>query len=322
MEAHGGQISIALCTYNGEAFIEEQLDSIGRQSLLPNEIVICDDASIDCTVDIARRWALAHPEIKCRIIVNAVSKGVVENFESAFINTHGDYILFSDQDDVWHPDKIELTYKLMIEYERQYGMNTPVLVHTDLQVVDGGLKVINPSFMQNQGIHHVEGNRRQLQVLLAQNFVTGCTMMVNRPLKMKAIPFPKDIIMHDYWLALVAALTGKVGFLNKSTIDYRQHGNNSVGAQKYVSLHNLFKLFDPRTMLIAIDNKVRQVELLRGYKNGELLRGQDLVYAFLDSLSNKRLIQFWNLGIREEGFTKNVFFQFYFIWYTLFYYKR
>ena len=137
--------------------------------------------------------------------------------------------MFCDQDDVWKPDKIYLTLQKMEALEARYGDKTPILVHSDLSVVDSNLEMIAESFFQYANIP----KRIVLNQLMVQNSVTGCTMMINRCLQqyfLRPLPMSK-IIMHDYWAALIAKVFGKIGFVNEPTMYYRQHGNNSVGAK-------------------------------------------------------------------------------------------
>jgi hypothetical protein len=106
-----------------------------------------------------------------------------------------------------------------------------VLVHTDLQLIDGNDRVIHPSFMQFQRIHHEPS--APLGTLLVQNFVTGCAMVVNRPLLALAVPVPADVLMHDWWFALCAASAGKLAFLPAPSASYRRHGSNAVSVRGF-----------------------------------------------------------------------------------------
>lgn len=196
--------------------------------------------------------------------------------------------------------------KKMKEIERIYGENEPCLVHTDLEVVDRDLKRISSSFMRNQGLHHVEDSTRQLSTLLAQNFVTGCTMLINRALKEIALPFPKNIIMHDYWLALVAAASGKLVFVDKPTIKYRQHGHNTVGAKKYISFYNFKKVFHYSNLLDRIDKTVLQDKELAQYKNNMFLHSNLIIKAFLDTIHSGNPFRALTSCTHKQGFLRDV----------------
>ncbi len=304
------KIECVLCAFNGAEHIKEQLESIAGQTCLPDRLIVCDDASTDSTVALVTEWSQSAA-FPVEILVNEPGLGAVRNFEKALSLTEGDYIFFADQDDVWLPEKIELSLEQMKALEREYGKDRPCLVHTDLTVVDRTLQVLHRSFMENQGIHHVYGDEEQLLALMGQNFVTGCTMVINRALKEKALPFPKDIIMHDYWLALSAAMCGKIGFVATPTILYRQHGRNTVGAVKYLSLRNALKLFSGRDMLSRIDALVQQLRSASGYKRGELAAGHACMKDFLEALDEHRYLRILLSRVRKQGFWKNLFFKCY-----------
>lgn len=216
-----------MCTCNGAAFLREQLDSIAAQTVLPDELVVGDDVSNDGTVAILRDFAEQAP-LPVRIECNRENLGPALNFGAASRRANGDYLFLSDQDDVWRADKIAVQLSAMRALEERHGSRAPLLVHCDLETVDRDLQSVAPSFMESQGIHHQDD---ALAVLLVQNFVTGCTIMVNRPLRELALPLPQDCIMHDWWFALVAAAAGHIGFAPEPLVRYRQHADNRIGAK-------------------------------------------------------------------------------------------
>ncbi len=230
-------VSVALCSYNGSSFIKEQLLSIAGQSLLPEELVICDDASCDSTIQIVNNFSQKSP-FPVKFIKNDKRIGVLANFSMATSLCQGDYIALSDQDDVWLPDKLKITLQAMQEAEKKYGSHLPMLVHSDLLVIDSAGRTLAPSFMKYINIKHLED--RPLNNLLVQNFVTGCTVMLNRSLLEVALPVPDDAAMHDWWFALVAALLGRIVFVPEATVLYRQHLSNVVGAKRYYNNLNYF----------------------------------------------------------------------------------
>ncbi len=230
-------ISIALCTYNGAKYLEEQLNSFSRQTILPAELVVCDDGSIDSTCDVLRNFAKEAP-FQVHIYENDMNLGHMQNFSKAISLCKGNYIALSDQDDVWLPDKNEVSLQGMRVVEQKYGKNTPILVYTDLTVVDSSCRVIHPSFMRYQ---HLKNNCF-LSSLITQNCVTGCCCLMNRTLANEAVPIPKGAAMHDWWLALIATTRGRIQYIEKPTILYRQHGKNAVGAKGPI-LKNLGEAF-------------------------------------------------------------------------------
>ncbi len=225
----GERLSVALCTYNGAKYLREQLDSIALQTYPPDELVVCDDRSVDGSVEIAKTFASRAP-FSVRLYVNEEGLGTIKNFERAIGLCKGDFVALSDQDDVWLPNKLEVTLRAMREAEDRYGVATPILVHTDLQVVDSERRPIAPSFYKYQGFKRLHKNL--LAELLIENYVTGCTLMMNRALRDAGLLIPREAKMHDWWLALVAAALGCIVSLPEATVLYRQHTENVVGAKK------------------------------------------------------------------------------------------
>lgn len=227
-----------MATYNGEKYIEEQLQSIINQTYTDWRLIISDDCSSDRTVEILKCYQEKYSE---KIIVheNSISSGSAKNnFYNLLDYTTSEYVMFSDQDDVWKPDKISITYNKMLEMEKECGGDMPLLVHTDLCVVDKNLNVINNSLFAMQEMDY---KRDKLNNLLVENIVTGCTVMVNRYLLDMVIKKPKFSLMHDIWLALIATVFGQIGFINKATVFYRQHDNNLVGAKNTESIMYIVK---------------------------------------------------------------------------------
>lgn len=230
------QIAILMATYNGGSFIKEQLDSLLNQSYQDWVCYIHDDGSTDNTVDVIRKYC---DDYKGKFILADYPKqgGAKKNFLSLLnfhkSKYHEHYIMFSDQDDVWLPKKVEATYQRMIELERK-EQGKPCLVFTDLKVVDKSLGIISESFMQ-----YSKHNPDKLTVrdMYVANPAPGCTMMINRELENLAVKYTDAgrIEMHDWWCMAIAATFGKIAYLNEATIMYRQHGNNTLGAVERTS---------------------------------------------------------------------------------------
>ncbi len=234
-------LSIALCTCEGSFFLPAQLESLAGQSVLPGEVVVCDDASTDGSVDIVEEFAKKVP-FQVQIVVNEARMGAVKNFEQAISLCKGKYIALCDQDDTWYENRLEMALQCMIEAEKDSGAKTPVLVHSDLAVIDGSGKQVAPSYMKARRIKH-KGDK-VLNNLVAQNFVTGNTVLFNSALKKLALPIPDEAFMHDWWLALVAAAAGQIEFIEQPTVYYRQHQANVIGFGKLYSGRNLKRAID------------------------------------------------------------------------------
>lgn len=223
-------ISIALCTFNGEKYLLDQLQSIGSQTRKPDEMVVCDDASTDNTLDILNAFRKNSP-FPVHIIRNDSNLGSINNFGKVLQLCKGDVIALSDQDDIWLPQKIQVTLDQMMALEERYGNDKPLLVHTDAKVVDSNLQEIAQSLWQYQKSNPAKG--LTLGSLLLQNVATGCTVMLNRPLRDMALPISPDAMMHDWWLALVASSFGHTEHISEPTMLYRQHGRNDTGAKAW-----------------------------------------------------------------------------------------
>ncbi len=232
------QITVLLATYNGSKYVRQMIDSVLAQDFEDFHLVLSDDSSKDETPQILDEYAAMHPG-KVTHYRSGQRFGNAQNHFMHLLEKFHDtpYIMFCDQDDYWHPDNISKTLQKMQETEKP---DLPVLVHTDLRVVDGVLQEMDPSFIH---FSKLQGERLQLNQLLVQNVVTGCTVMMNRALAELACSHMPEgpILMHDWWLALIAAAMGAAAYLPEATIDYRQHGNNTVGAKNTRSASYIFK---------------------------------------------------------------------------------
>ncbi len=225
------KLSIAMATYNGEKFIKEQLDSILNQTRLPDEIVISDDASTDKTVEILMEYKEKYPKF-IKLILNKENVGFVKNFERAIMNTTGDLVALSDQDDVWLPTKLEKECKVL-EENQDVGM-----VFCDLKVVDEKLNTIYNSFWKDKFWKNKSWNMKGTlkgtsffqKIFIEGNRVTGCTITIRKEILGKTLPFNDGIQFHDYWIALVASTLSDVFAIDETLILYRQHGKNQIGA--------------------------------------------------------------------------------------------
>jgi hypothetical protein len=226
------QIVILLAAYNGKAYVGQMIDSVLAQDTDCWHLIVSDDG--DGTEEVLETYARRYPQKITHYRAGKRFGNAKEHFWH-LLQTFGDapYVMFCDQDDVWHSDKVRKTWELMQKTET--AQRLPTLVHTDLHVVDADLSELAPSFLRYAKL---DGGRTALSQLLVQNVVTGCTVMINRPLAQLACaaPMQQEMLMHDWWLALLAAGCGRIGFLDEATIDYRQHGDNSVGAKDAGSL--------------------------------------------------------------------------------------
>jgi len=228
----GSSVVIAMATYNGARFVSEQIRSIQDQTFRDWVLLVRDDGSRDET---CRQISLmAQHDARIRLLADDLgNQGAIGNFAAlmeAALKERADYLFFSDQDDVWLPEKLSTMLAAMKEMESREKSVTPLLVHCDLEVVDERLKVISESFANYSRLSPATAD---LGVLLCQNQVTGCACLINRRLLELACPVPSEVLMHDWWLALLAAASGKVGFIPIPLVKYRQHGGNVLGAVSF-----------------------------------------------------------------------------------------
>lgn len=223
------KIDVLLATYRGATYLDSFLESLFRQTCPRFHLVVRDDLSDDATPAILERWRRFHPH-QITLLPARERLGVIGNFSELMQTSRAHYFMLADQDDVWHSEKIELSLDAATRLERTVTPDVPVLVHTDLEVVDEHLSPVDPSFWHYTGINP---NKLSLERLLVQNGVTGCTICGNRALAVRATPIPDQAVMHDAWLALIAAAYGKLEHIDRVTLSYRQHGSNTLGAQRY-----------------------------------------------------------------------------------------
>lgn len=294
-------ITVLLATYNGEKFLTEQLRSLLGQTFENFKILIRDDGSTDGTVSVINDFIKDYPQ-KIALLNDRIPTGSsAGNFFKLMAAADDDYIMLCDQDDFWLPEKIEKTYAKMQELEARFG-DIPLLVHSDLSVVDASLKTINPSFFEFQKI---SPERDKLNNLLAQNNLTGCTAMFNRKLLNLAKIEPVDCAMHDWWIALLAALFGKTGYIREPLILYRQHGGNKVGAKSAAGLGFVKRKIEERKQTAQNYRSAffQAAELLRIYGDRMTDSQAETVkaYASLENLSKLQKIKI----INKYDFKKN-----------------
>ena len=249
-------IHILLATCNGARFLEEQLDSLFAQSCRQWRLLVRDDVSDDATPAILEAYRSRYPDRVSIVDNGGERRGACGNFAALLELSRAPYVMLCDQDDVWLPDKVEATLAAMRELERQHGTDSPLLVHSDLRVVAEDLSPLGESFWRYQGSD--PQRLTTLNRVLLQNFATGCTVMVNRPLVTLAVPLPPEARMHDWWLALVATAFGRSVAIDRPTILYRQHGMNDTGAARWSFAAEAVGFFDRerRRRAVAVRNEI------------------------------------------------------------------
>ena len=222
-------IDILLPVYNGEKFLKEQIYSIFCQTYHDFRVVIRDDSSTDRSRDIINEYAM-NPRVK--IVEDSKGNlGSTKSFEELVSYVEGDYFMFCDQDDIWKPNKVEITLAKMMEEEGRYP-ETPILVCTDSTCVDQDGIVISESFYTSQKFEYTFDSREKMAAL---NVIQGNTCMLNKMCKQYIHDIPSDVV-YDAWVGLTVAYFGRVFYLHEQTLYYRQHSHNAVGV-KNISYH-------------------------------------------------------------------------------------
>ena len=223
------KISVCMATYNGEKYIKQQMKSILSQLSESDEVIVSDDNSIDNTVSIINDFE--DPRIK---IYRSNFRSPMFNFENALLHSSGDIIFLSDQDDIWFPDKVEKN----LEYMKVYNC-----VISDAVVINGRGDIIHNSF------YDLNNSKSGLFMNLVSNAYLGCAMCFDRKILQYALPFPKDVEMHDRWIGFISEVYGKTYFCDEALFKYRRHeGNFSLAPDE--SKNSLYNKLSIRFNLI------------------------------------------------------------------------
>ncbi|WP_370030584.1 glycosyltransferase family 2 protein [Qipengyuania mesophila] len=240
------RVDIALATYNGEKYLRPFLDSIIAQTYPSLRLVYSDDGSTDETLAVIDAYS-SKLEVKDATL--NPGGDILRNFENAIGATSASYVALADQDDVWRPEKISLLLEHMLELEDNCGSNTPIVVFSDLEIVDENLNTISQSFFS---INNRSCPAYRFKDYVLGSHVPGCAFMINRALIDRALPFPK-VRIHDHWLMLIATLIGRVGYVGSPLIKYRQHSDNVIGLKD----PKFGKLAFPLKLLFSIGQRRR-----------------------------------------------------------------
>lgn len=295
-------VAILLAVYNGEKHLEELLHSLITQDYSTIQIHVRDNCSTDGTRGLLQKWQKHYPE-KITLHFAEENGGVVGNFAKLLELVDAPYTMFCDCDDVWMTDKVSKTMAKMKELEQSHGVDIPLLVHTDLTVVDESLNVIAPSFWNYSRLNTCD-SCQSLPRLLVQNQVTGCTLLMNRSLKNLAGPIPLNCVMHDWWIALVAACFGRVDVLKRPTLYYRQHSSNDTGAKSYSVISYLKRKINQSCKgTQAASGKIQQAEmLLERFGNQISYQNRQILNQYLE-MQKSHLLRKIQLMLRH-GFFK------------------
>ena len=265
-------ISVAVCTYNGEKFIREQLDSICNQTYSELEIIICDDVSTDDTRNILEEYS---KDPRVRMDFNSTNLGAYANFEKAIRLCRGDWIAVSDQDDIWLPHKIETLY-------RNIG-NEP-LIYADSILVNEQGAPIGKNISDLRNLYSNPDPRG----FIFSNAVWGHALFFQQSLKEKIFPLPEGVA-HDVWIAFVAACVGGIKYVDEALVLYRQHEQtftSTLPSKEFARAQGSPKLKDYKKTL----------QLLRAMKDFPFTKDQEF-YSTFCQLYDQRAKGGFSLGL-------------------------
>jgi glycosyltransferase involved in cell wall biosynthesis len=218
------RVSVAMCTYNGGRYLEEQLRSIAEQTLLPYELVVCDDRSTDDTIAILQKFEAKAP-FNVRIVQNAAQMGSTRNFDQAIGMAQGEFIALCDQDDRWLPHKLQRLSECLMENPFLGG------VFSDAELIDGDGRRVSKTLF---GRHRFTSAKQHSFVscptatLLKHDVVTGATLMFRSSIRRYCSPIPTTWV-HDGWLAWMLALHSRLRLISEPLIEYRIHAGQQLG---------------------------------------------------------------------------------------------
>lgn len=246
-------VSVVMATYNGERFLREQLDSIYKQTYTNIEVVVADDCSTDDTVKILEEYGKSHGLI---YTVNGKNLGYSKNFEKAFSLSKGKFVAFCDQDDIWHPEKIELLTK---------AIGDKFLAFCDAKIVDIKGDLIYAS--RNRALYtKLEKNLGVKYRYFVRSNALGCELLIRRDIFAKSLPLPENM-SHDGWALLIASMLKSEKYINKQLLDYRIHDKNVSGLNFMKSGTNIFLTKILKKILgsayISLRETYRQIELVQ-----------------------------------------------------------
>ena len=303
-------VDVLLAVYNGEPFLRPFLDSLVAQSFRDFRLVVSDNRSSDATASIIEEY---RPRLTHSILVLPQPRAFASahaNFARVTEAGEAPYAMFADADDIWHPNKIEKTITTMRKGEQKYGTHSPILVHSDLTVVDDKLRCLNRSFWRYQ---FIDPKRTALNQLLLQNCVTGCTVILNRSLLELGRPIPSDACAHDHWYALVACAFGNILAVPESLIEYRQHAGNVTGAKRWGAryvIDRASRLYAAEGARETIGANIAQARIFLSRFQGRLPVEQKQIIANFAAIRERRaLSRRWALvrnAFWKRGFLRNL----------------
>ena len=246
-----GKVCIVLTTYNGEQFLTQQIESIINQTYSNWELLVRDDCSVDSTVRIVQEYVSKDGRIKM-IDNENINLKACQNFSKLMevVPSDSTYVMFCDQDDIWFADKVEKSVNTITELEVENGSNQYLLAYSTYNMMDENGNLL-PLAIPDYSTYP------DFKFILSQNYIYGCTMIINKKLLESACPIPLTAENHDYWIVLTAlANNAFFKYINEPLLFYRQHSNNVSGSYTNSSLTNRIKRLFNDSEIISIKKRV------------------------------------------------------------------
>ena len=257
-------ISVALCTYNGQEFLSEQLSTILSQSYDHLEVIVCDDGSTDRTLQIVKDFAAKDPRVKW--YQNLKNLGFNKNFEKAISLTSGEFIAISDQDDIWEVDKIQRLYD---------NIQTNLLIFSNSSLMDDSGTLLEDQLLSNFSLQD-----KSFKAYLLHNYTTGHTCLFRREFLDFILPLPA-VGYYDWWMGFIALYHQKITFLDQPLTRHRVHAGSVIQTvfsdEKAKSQKDLFNT----------DLNIRQLQVFLAYKNLQP-KDRDIIEELIKDLETKK----------------------------------
>lgn len=299
-------VAVLMSTYNGAKYIKEQLNSILSQTYSDFTLYIRDDGSTDGTQEIISSYNDSRILFK-----QGENLGPCGSFFS-LLNTakDADYIFFSDQDDVWFPDKLEKMLIKISEYKTE-----PTMVFSDFKMIDSLSNVTNDSFSAYAGLQVTPGIIK-INKIIAHPYVFGCASVINKPLAKLVLDPPKGIEMHDCWLALTAAAVGNLIYMPEQTISHRFHDSNATGRSGQDSVRSRLSriTFGLKAQSDNTKLRLKQIKLLLNEYDGQIKKESlNVLIDLSKSINKNKLMTVCTLikhNVSRQKFLNTLFFYF------------
>lgn len=265
-------VSVAMCTYNGENYVKEQIESILKQTISEIELIITDDCSTDNTIQIINNYMKNDSRIK--LYQNKENLGYVKNFEKAISLCQGYYIALSDQDDVWESCKLEALIDFMIDKKGDF-------IYSNALLVDKNLNSLEKKLVNKKQYFQGENNL----FFVYNNCISGNTMLFKNKLRDKFLPFPKNLDFHDIWIAFIASSVTEIIFFDKTLVYYRQHDNNVTNIDiKKASKSYIEKINKKKTSIDKLIYKLSNFEQF--LKKNNINKNLEIISFLLKEFKN------------------------------------